>query len=232
VLTNIPEYRGEPLWHLIAVWQGGLSFHGGIIAGILASWVYFRGKGIPFLEAMDSFAPGVSLGIIFVRIGNTMNGDILGYKWNGPWALNFPHDEWHLGQPAGTVILRHPTELYGLLVGLLCTVICFWVWHMTYTVRKFPPGATYLGFVIAYSLIRSLIEEPFRAVPLIWPITALPKDGIAPDGFGAFTTAQVASIVLILLSIVAFTRLRPWSNYSRDAFGRTSPAKDSGPTTT
>jgi phosphatidylglycerol---prolipoprotein diacylglyceryl transferase len=212
VLTNLSDYMGQPLWKMIAVWEGGLSFHGGIIAGMLATWLFFRDKGIPFVEIMDSFAPGVSLGIVCVRIGNLMNGDILGYKWDGPWAMNFPRDEWHIGQPAGTVIPRHPTEIYGLLVGVLCLLISFWIWHMTYVKRRFLPGATYLGFVIAYSFIRSVIEEPFRAVPLMWPVTALPREGIAPDGFGALTTTQVASIGLILLALFGLTRLRPWAN--------------------
>jgi phosphatidylglycerol:prolipoprotein diacylglycerol transferase len=217
VLTNLGDYRGLPLWHLIAVWEGGLSFHGGIIAGMIATWAYFKDKGIPFVEIMDSFAPGVSLGIVCVRIGNTMNGDILGYKWKGPWAMNFPHDEFHVGQPAGTIILRHPTELYGLMVGVLCLLISLWLWNLTYVKHKFPTGAAYMGFVIAYSFIRSVIEEPFRAVPLVWPITPLPKDGVAPAGFGALTTTQAASIILIILGIIGLTRLRAWEKARRDA---------------
>src|SRR5687767_9749391 len=145
VLTNLDDYRGLPLWHMIAVWEGGLSFHGGIIAGMLATWAYFKDKGIPFVEIMDSFAPGVSLGVMLVRVGNFMNGDILGYKWDGPWAMNFPNDEFHLGQPAGTIVLRHPTEIYGLLVGVICLLLSLWLWHMTYVKRRFLPGAAYLG---------------------------------------------------------------------------------------
>jgi len=218
VVTNLGEYHGQPPWHLIAVWEGGLSFHGGIIAGMLASWAYFGNKGIPFVEIMDSFAPGVSLGIILVRIGNTMNGDILGYKWGGPWAMNFPHDEYHQAPgTAGTIILRHPTELYGLLVGVLCLAISFWLWNSTYVARKFAPGTAYLGFVIAYSFIRSVIEEPFRYVPLVWPITPKPVHGVAPAGFGALTTTQVVSILLILLGIWGLTQTRKWEKRRAEA---------------
>ncbi|MDQ3023382.1 MAG: prolipoprotein diacylglyceryl transferase [bacterium] len=210
VLTNLSDYTSAPWWHVFAVWQGGLSFHGGIIAGGLATWAYFRHKGIPFLEVVDSFAPGVCLSIVLVRIGNLMNGDILGYKWDGPWAMNFANDEYHFGQPPGTVILRHPTELYGLLVGVICFAVAMWMWNNTYVRRKFAIGTTYFGFMISYSVVRSLIEEPFRAVPLVWPLTAAPKDGVAPDGFGILTMTQVVSIVLILIGIWGLSQLRKW----------------------
>jgi phosphatidylglycerol---prolipoprotein diacylglyceryl transferase len=189
---------------VFAVWEGGLSFHGGIIGGLLASYFFFRKVGIPFLEVMDSFAPGVSLGIMLVRIGNFMNGDILGFEWNGPWAMNFPHDDLHFSN-ASAIILRHPTELYGLVVGLICTLVAMVIWIETYETRRFATGATFMGFILSYSLVRSVIEEPFRDVPLPWKVVD-PKI----YGFGLFTTTQIVSFVLILVAIWGFTQLRVW----------------------
>lgn len=208
VVTNPSLYfgGGTPLWHVIAVWEGGLSFHGGIIAGLIATYYYFRDKGIAFVELMDSFAPGVSLGIMLVRVGNFMNGDISGYRWDGPWAMNFPNDSLHMAaaNPAA-VILRHPTELYGLLVGLFCLIISIVVWIETYETKRLLPGTNYLTFILAYSLIRSVIEEPFRSVPLVWPVVD-PKYA----GYGLFTATQVASISLILFALWGYTQLRNW----------------------
>ncbi len=208
VVTNPGLYfgGGTPLWHVFAVWEGGLSFHGGIIAGLIATYYYFRDKGITFLELMDSFAPGVSLGIMLVRVGNFMNGDISGYKWDGPWAMNFPNDSLHMAAADPTaIILRHPTELYGLVVGLFCLVLSIVLWNETYITKRLPQGANYLSFVLAYSLVRSVIEEPFRSVPLVWPVVD-PKFA----GYGLFTSTQVASVFLILFALWGYTQLKRW----------------------
>lgn len=208
VLTNISLYFGPgiPIWHVFAVWEGGLSFHGGIIAGLAATYYFFRGKGIAFVELMDAFAPGVSLGIILVRFGNFMNGDILGYEWSGPWAMNFPHDTLHAASTNPVaVFLRHPTELYGMLVGVICLIISIVVWIETYETKRLPPGANYMGFILSYSLVRSVIEEPFRSVPLVWKVVD-PKY----SGCGLFTSTQVASAVLVLFALWGFSQLRHW----------------------
>ena len=208
VLTNLSLYFGPgiPGWHVFAVWEGGLSFHGGIIAGLLATYYFFRDKGIAFVELMDAFAPGVSLGIILVRFGNFMNGDIMGYEWSGPWAMNFPHDTLHAaGANPAAIILRHPTELYGMLVGVICLIISIIVWIETYETNRFLPGTNYLGFVLSYSLVRSVIEEPFRSVPLVWKVVD-PKY----SGYGLFTSTQVASLLLVLFALWGFTQLRRW----------------------
>jgi phosphatidylglycerol---prolipoprotein diacylglyceryl transferase len=205
VLTNLSDYTSLPWWHVFAVWEGGLSFHGGIIGGGLATWWYFKRTGIPFLEVADAFAPGVCVGIMVVRLGNLMNGDILGYRWAGPWAMNFPHDEYHFGLPPGTVVPRHPTEIYGFLVGLICSLFTFWVWRNTYAWRKFPIGSTLMAFIISYSFVRSVIEEPFRAVPL-----AMKVSDPMEVGYGLFTSTQVASLPLILIAIWILFQLRAW----------------------
>lgn len=203
VLTSWSGFAADP-WEMFKVWHGGLSFHGGIIAGLLATYFYFQNKGIPFIEVMDAFAPGVSLGIVLVRIGNYMNGDILGYKWDGPWAMNFPFDQYHFMNP-DAIVYRHPTELYGLLVGLICVLVSMVNWIETYETKRFPVGTAYIGFIFTYSLARSIIEDPFRDVSLPWPVT-----DPAVAGFGLFTSSHIASFFLILLSLVCFTQLRRW----------------------
>lgn len=206
VATNPGLYFGQGIawWHVFAVWEGGLSFHGGIIAGLIATYAFFRDKGMSFVEIMDSFAPGVSLGIILVRFGNFMNGDIMGYKWLGPWAMNFPHDTLHGANP-GAVILRHPTELYGMFVGLLCLIVSIVIWIETYETKRFPRGANYMGFILCYSLFRSVFEEPFRSVPLPWMVVDPAK-----AGYGLFTWTQLGSIILVLFALWGFSQLRHW----------------------
>jgi phosphatidylglycerol:prolipoprotein diacylglycerol transferase len=217
VVTNPHAYFGEgiPWWSMFAVWQGGLSFHGGIAGGFIATVIYFKQAGIPLIEVLDAFAVGVAPGIILVRIGNFMNGDILGYKWDGPWALNFPNDEYHFGN-ATALIPRHPAELYGLAVGLFCVVAALLLWNETYVSKRFYAGTTLLGFFMTYSFVRSIIEEPFRHVPLPWKV-------VNPDiaGYGLFTTTQIASMVIIVVCLLLLPLTKGWnaSRFSSSASG-------------
>jgi len=223
VMTNLDLFFGEAgnPWDVFAVWKGGLSIHGGIVLGLIVTYFYFLNKGVTFIEVMDSFAPGVSLGVILVRIGNFMNGDILGYKWNGPWAVNFPNDHYHnygmTPELASELIYRHPTEFYGLLVGVFCLMVSVVLSNEVWITKRLPHGSVYLGFIFTYSLVRSIIEEPFRVVPL--PIKLVDP---AVAGYGLLTTTQIASIVLILIALWGFTQLRKWERLRAEAkIGRT-----------
>lgn len=207
VITNLGLFfgpQGKP-WEVFAVWHGGLSFHGGIIAGLLVAYLYFMNKDTAFIEVMDAFAPGVAVGVILVRLGNFMNGDILGYQWDGPWAMNFPHDQYHNYGTLSDIVLRHPTELYGVLVGVFCLLVSIVLLNESWVTRRLPIGSAYLGFVITYSLARSVIEDPFRDVPLMWSVV---DPQIA--GYGLFTYSQIAAVVLIILALWGLTQLRKW----------------------
>jgi phosphatidylglycerol:prolipoprotein diacylglycerol transferase len=206
VFTNLADFVAYPA-EIIRVDHGGLSFHGGIIGGVLAAYFYFSKHKISFIEVVDGFAPGVAIGVVLVRIGNFMNGDILGYQWDGPWAMNFPYDTLHYGQPPGTIILRHPTELYGLLVGLITLITCLIVWKLIYIDKKLPRGANYISFIFTYSIARSLLEDPFRDVPHLINLTSYEV-----HGFGSLTYSQAVDILLVLICIWAFTQLRKWDN--------------------
>lgn len=221
VVTNPHSYFGEgiPWWSMFAVWQGGLSFHGGIGGGFIATAIYFKQAGIPLIEVLDAFAVGVAPGIILVRIGNFMNGDILGYKWNGPWAMNFPHDELHYLDPTA-VIPRHPAELYGLVVGLFCVIATLFLWNETYMIKRFNAGVPLLGFFITYSVVRSIIEEPFRHVPLPWEVV-----NPATAGYGLFTTTQIASMVIVAVCLLLLPLTTKWN---KARFAAATPTSGGG----
>jgi phosphatidylglycerol:prolipoprotein diacylglycerol transferase len=217
VITNLKEFADGPWWGWLAVWQGGLSFHGGVLGGGLAAYWFFKNK-IPFIEIADSFVPGLSFGIILVRIGNFMNGDILGYKWNGPWAMSFPYDQFHaeVGQlgNAAVVIPRHPAEIYGMMVGLICFLVAMIMWIETYVHQRLKVGAAFFGFIITYSLVRSIIEDPFRQVPLAWRVV-----DPAQAGYGLFTSSQLLSFVLIMIAIVGLMSLKTLQEHREDLSG-------------
>jgi phosphatidylglycerol:prolipoprotein diacylglycerol transferase len=90
---------------------GGLSFHGGLIGGVLAATIYVRATKLDFWRMADSLAPGLAVGYAITRIGCFLNGCCYGKVTHLPWAMNFLHS------PDGPVYSRHPTQLYASLMG-------------------------------------------------------------------------------------------------------------------
>jgi phosphatidylglycerol:prolipoprotein diacylglycerol transferase len=194
VLTNLGDYAGHWL-DVFKTYEGGLSIHGALALGLLGCWLYYRRTRLKLLEVMDAAAPGIAIGIMLVRfLGNFSNGDITAYavsKGVVPWAMNFPYDEYHTAANMGEIITRHPAELYGGVVGLIVLLVCLWVWF-----KRYAPGTNMFAFILTYSVVRSLIEEPFRAVPHY-----LVDFTNTTYGFGGVTMTQWGSIPLIAISI-------------------------------
>ena len=119
----------EPL-SLLKLWEGGMSFHGGVI-GVLAAiaWVSWRG-GLPFLRVCDYVAVNVPFGMLFGRIANFINGELWGRPTDVPWAMVFPG--------AGP-LPRHPSQLYeAALEGLLVMIVILYAFWRTRA--RFRPG--------------------------------------------------------------------------------------------
>ena len=131
---------------LFYVWQGGLSFHGGL-AGVVISLVVFCKKNeINFFRLMDAVALAMPIGLGLVRIGNFLNGELYGRQTNGDWGFIFPTD------PYG--FLRHPSQLYesfgeGLLLFILLLLI---------NKSSKNHGVVCSSFLILYGVIRFIIE--------------------------------------------------------------------------
>ena len=212
VLTSWPEFAADPL-RALYVWEGGLSFHGAILGGILAFLSFYWRERTPLWDYLDAAVPGVALGVIAGRIGNLMNGSDtvgrltslpIGFTWP-EWATGFPGictatGKLAFGYCPGEVVRGpvHLAQVYGALVGVLLLVASyFWLR------AKKPPGYVFWQFVFWYSLLRSVIEEPFRLNPLWVKVYENPELGI-----GLLTATQLVSIPLILLSGYMLFRYR------------------------
>jgi phosphatidylglycerol:prolipoprotein diacylglycerol transferase len=131
---------------LFYVWQGGLSFHGGL-AGVVASlFIFSRKNSVEFLRLMDAVALSMPIGLGLVRIGNFLNGELYGRQTDGSWGFIFPAD------PFG--FLRHPSQLYesfgeGFLLFFLLLFIS--------KISKVH-GVVCSSFLILYGSIRFIIE--------------------------------------------------------------------------
>jgi phosphatidylglycerol---prolipoprotein diacylglyceryl transferase len=143
-------YLADPL-EILKVWQGGMSFHGGLLGVILAMTIYARRRGRPFLQVMDVVAPCVPTGIAAVRVGNFINGELWGRAADAslPWAMAFPQ--------SGSMMARHPSQLYQMaLEGLLLFVLLG-----LYARRERAQGQVAAAFVFGYGVLR-FVAEYFR----------------------------------------------------------------------
>lgn len=141
---NLPLFLDDPLY-LLRIWQGGMSFHGGLVGVILAMiWFAHRTKR-HFFTVADFVAPLVPFGLGAGRLGNFINGELWGRVSDLPWAMVFP-----TGGPEP----RHPSQLYQFaLEGVLLFVILNLVW------RRQPPRGVISGlFLVCYGLFRILVE--------------------------------------------------------------------------
>jgi phosphatidylglycerol:prolipoprotein diacylglycerol transferase len=146
---NLSYYVEHPL-EALRVWEGGMSFHGGLLGTILAMWIMARRRGIDVRELFDLAAAVVPIGLFFGRIANFVNGELWGRVTDVPWAMVFPN--------AGPDP-RHPSQLYQAgLEGIVLFIV------MMMLVRKGGlkrPGLAGGVFLIGYGIAR-IIGEFFR----------------------------------------------------------------------
>jgi phosphatidylglycerol---prolipoprotein diacylglyceryl transferase len=180
VAANFSYFAQNPEL-IIRIDRGGLAFHGGLLGGILSSWLYCRFKNTDWNTLADLAVPGIAIGIALVRIGNIFNQEILGRE-----ALLFPFE-------------RHPTQVYGSLIGVLLLII-----H-NYLARRadLKPGYLFWNFVLGYTLLRGLIEETFRDNPLVlW--------GYVNEAWGAgfFTVVQLFTPIILALTVYMIAKIK------------------------
>jgi phosphatidylglycerol:prolipoprotein diacylglycerol transferase len=140
-------YLANPL-QIFFVWQGGMSFHGGLL-GVIASQIWFaRTRGKPFWQVMDFVAPCVPLGLGCGRIGNFINGELWGRAADPdlPWAMIFPQ--------SGTAIPRHPSQLYELLLEGIVLFVLLWL----YARKERKQAQVSAAFLVGYGAARFTAE--------------------------------------------------------------------------
>ena len=173
---NLPHYIAHP-FDVFKVWQGGMSFHGGLIGVLLAMLYFARKTGKTFFVVADFFAPWVPIGLGLGRLGNFINHELWGRTTDAAWGMVF--------RGAGP-LPRHPSQLYqAALEGLALFVI---LWLFT---RKPRPTASVSGlFLTCYGLFRILVE-----------FVREPDPQLGYLAFGWLTMGQVLSVPMILFGV-------------------------------
>jgi len=161
---NLPYYVENPS-KLLAVWEGGMSFHGGLIGVIIAVGVFCYRKGYRFYTIADLATPAVPIGLDLGRLGNFINGELFGRPTDVPWCMVFD-------ATGGGPLCRHPSQLYEVLLeGVLLFTV---VWLMGR--RRRPPGTLFWTFITGYAACRIFVEffrEPDAHLGLLAGIVSM-----------------------------------------------------------
>ena len=178
-------------WTLFKLWDGGMSFHGGLLGVILAMFLYGRKIGKTFWQVADFTAPIVPIGLAFGRIGNFINGELWGRVTDMPWGMVFFHVD---ANP------RHPSQVYEFLLEGVVLFIAVWV----YAAKPRPDGRVSALFLILYGIFRFIIEF-FRQ----------PDAQLGFIALGWVSMGQLLSLPMILFGIWIWYRI-PHSNLKKN----------------
>ena len=137
-------YLAHPL-EIFEVWHGGMSFHGGFIGVLIALWFFARQRGKRWLDVTDFVAPLIPLGLAAGRLGNFINGELVGRPTDLPWGMVFPQVD---------QVPRHPSQLYEFGLEGVALFAVLWI----FASRRRPPGAVLAVFLLGYGAFRFIGE--------------------------------------------------------------------------
>ena len=200
-----PEFVANPLM-LLRIWEGGMSFHGGLLGVLAASWWWSRKHKLHYFDTADFVAPLVPAGLGFGRLGNYIGGELWGKYTGGGWGVVFPNglpDPYRGLDPAALkaqfdagaldAFARHPSQLYqALLEGLVLFCVLWW-----YSAKPRPRYAVSGLFALLYGSFRFLVE-----------FVRMPDAHLGYLAFGWLTMGQVLSLPLVALGLFLLWRSR------------------------
>jgi phosphatidylglycerol:prolipoprotein diacylglycerol transferase len=177
VLIYNPDFYFTHPSKIFAVWEGGMSFHGGFAGVIVAGILFCRRYHFSFYEVADVAVISVPVGLGLGRIGNFINGELYGRPTDVPWCMIFPQ--------AGEVC-RHPSQLYE--AGLEGVVLFIILWSLSR--KNLPGGVVFWSLFLFYGLFRFIVEffrEPDPQLGLL---------------VGPFSMGQLLSLPMFLIGLV------------------------------
>ncbi len=182
-------WAGDP-WYPLKIWEGGMSFHGGMLGVIAAMSLFAWRRGRNMVDVYDFTAPLPAFGLFFGRLGNFINGELWGKVTTVPWGFNVKGE------------VRHASQLYEAgLEGLLLFSVLWW-----FTMRPRPRWAPSGVFMLIYGLSRFLVE-----------FVRVPDEHIGYLAGGWLTEGQLLSVPMVLFGIgalvYAYRARAPSGNY-------------------
>ncbi|TXH66612.1 MAG: prolipoprotein diacylglyceryl transferase [Lysobacteraceae bacterium] len=194
---DLSSYLDQPM-QIFRIWEGGMSFHGGLLGVLVAALWWARKHRLHFFDVVDFVAPLVPPGLGFGRLGNFINGELWGKYTEAGWGVIFPHAEPKLApfdaatlqsmQTSGMLdaYARHPSQLYQMsLEGIVLFSVLWW-----YSRKPRPRYATAGVFALLYGCFRFAVE-----------FVRLPDRQIGYLAFDWLTMGQALSLPLVLLGL-------------------------------
>ncbi|CAD1796133.1 prolipoprotein diacylglyceryl transferase [Xanthomonas arboricola pv. juglandis] len=192
---------------LFKVWQGGMSFHGGLLGVLIACGLWARKHRLHFFDVMDFVAPLVPLGLGFGRLGNFVGGELWGKFTDAGWGVIFPlapelagklPAELQAQYAAGALnqFARHPSQLYEAALEGVVMFVVLWTFSMKPRARYAVSGM----FALLYGVFRFIVE-----------LVRVPDAPIGYLAFNWLTMGQILSLPLIIggLVLLAMSRRAP-----------------------
>lgn len=174
----LDQFVREP-WRIIAVWDGGMAFYGGVFAVLIVLFVTSRREKISFLKLLDFAALFAVVGQFFGRIGNIINGDVIGYTTDLPWGFVYAHPN---SFPPRHDIAYHPAAVYEALINVVLFGIIWWLRN------RLKPGVLFFIYIVSYSLSQIIV--------FIW------RDNVAV--FWGLKQAQLTAMAVVIVAVVIF----------------------------
>ena len=174
-LYNAPYFLTHPL-DIIKVWEGGMSFHGGMIGAAVGLWLYSRKVKVPFMHLLDNTALVSTVGLGLGRVANFINGELHGKVTDVPWAVIFPQVD---------DLPRHPVQLYQAFTDGVVLFAVMFLFARKPRKNGFLSGV----FGVTYGVLR-IITEPFRA-----------EDSVLAGCCG-LTKGQIYSILTLIAGVL------------------------------
>ena len=174
------EYYFQNFIEIFFIWEGGMSFHGGLIGIIVATFIFSKKHNINKYLFLDLISVSAPIGLFFGRVANFINGELIGKATNGGWGVIFPQID---GIP------RHPSQLYE---SFLEGIVLFIIMNLIYFKIKYKTGTVSFAFLFFYGIFRFIAEifrEPDKQLGYL---------------FGSFSMGMLLSLIMIFFSIILF----------------------------
>ncbi|MEA1994658.1 MAG: prolipoprotein diacylglyceryl transferase [Campylobacterota bacterium] len=178
LIYNFNYYISHPL-HMLFIWEGGMSFHGGLIGFIIMGLIFCSYKKINAYNIADRIVLIIPIGLFLGRIANFINGELCGRATNLPWGMVFPQ--------AGPT-LRHPSQLYEAFFE---GIVIFLILDLSRNKLLNIKGALFWLFIILYGFFRFMIEFTRKPDPQMGFVVAF------------FTVGQILSALMFVIGVVA-----------------------------
>ncbi|HEX5339748.1 MAG TPA: prolipoprotein diacylglyceryl transferase [Gammaproteobacteria bacterium] len=196
---DLPNFIQHP-WVLFKVWDGGMSFHGGLLGVLCATWLFARKYHKHYFDVVDFTAVVIPIGLGTGRIGNFINGELWGKVTTLPWGMRLQCSEWRFayycdGANSGLSQPRQPSQLYEFLLEGVLLFAVLWIFSMKPRPRMAVAGL----FGLLYGCFRFLVE-----------FVRVPDAQLGYLAFGWVTMGQVLSLPLIVAGSVLL-----WLAYRR-----------------